>query len=346
MISIQYFNGLPLEYESFLIKKYESFFTSCRYIEIYHPGNEINHVLITENGSLIEVLMFEKKGDTITCLNKLGTIEQNIISEFTKFIFERFPTVKKIRILASYTSYSLNKMVLLDRNNDYIINLHSTINDYMSELGYHTRKNVNNRKSRLLKDYPNVKFVTRYGIEIDESIVDKIIQLNIDRMKFKGIIPGKDNTDKINIYDFSRHYGVVTYIEIDGVVVAGNISYIVNKSIFGHVLAHDENFSKYNVSKLSLLYLIQTSIEKEITKFHFLWGDNDYKKKFLGEPNLLYYYVIYRYYSLDYGFNKIKVVFVSALKRFRLSKYSKPLRDAIKSYRRKKMTVIRETEIE
>ena len=71
MITIQYFNGLPLEYESFLIEKYKSFFTTCRYLEIYQPGDEINYVLISENGSLIEVLIFEMKGDTITCLNKL-----------------------------------------------------------------------------------------------------------------------------------------------------------------------------------------------------------------------------------------------------------------------------------
>jgi len=336
MITIQYFNGLPLEYESFLIEKYKSFFTTCRYLEIYQPGDEINYVLISENGSLIEVLIFEMKGDTITCLNKLGSIEQNIISEFTKYIFEKFPAIKKIRIISSYNSYSLNKSVLLDRNNDYIVNLNQTMNHYLSELGSKTRKNINNRKSKLLKDYPDVNFVTKYGADIEESVVAKIVQLNIDRMNFKGIIPGKVNADRINIYNFSQHYGVVTYIEIDGVVVAGNISYILNKRIFGHVLAHDENFSNYNVSKICLLYLIQTSIEKEISTFHFLWGDNDYKMKFLGEPHTLYSYAIYRYYSLDYVFNKIKVVFAYALKRFRLSKFSKPLRDAIKSYRRKK----------
>ena len=342
MISIQYFKGLPLEYESFLVEKYDSFFTTCRYLEIYHQSDDINYVLITENGDLIELLMFEKRGDTITCLNKLGSIEQNIVSAFTKFLFENFPALKKIRIISSYNSYSLNKLVLLDRNNDYIIKLHPTMNDYMSELGSKTRKNINNRKSKLLKDYPGVNFVTKYGVDIKENIVDKIIQLNIDRMKFKGIIPGKVKTDNINIYNFSQHYGVVAYIEIDGVVVAGNISYILNKRIFGHVLAHDENFSNYNVSKLCLLYLIQTAIENEISTFHFLWGDNDYKKKFLGEPHVLYSYAIYRSYSLDYIFTKIKVVFAYALKRFRLSKYSKPLRDAIKSYRRKKTTLIRE----
>jgi hypothetical protein len=67
--------------------------------------------------------------------------------------------------------------------------------------------------------------------------------------------------------------------------------------------------------------------------------------KFLGEPHTLYSYAIYRYYSLDYIFSKIKVVFSYTLKRIRLSKYSKPLRDAVKAYRRKKTLVIQENEI-
>lgn len=342
MISIQYFNGLPLEYESFLIEKYDSFFTSCRYLEVFHPEEEINHVLIFENGILIEVLMFEMRGDTITCMNKLGSLEQNVVSEFTKYLFKNFPAIKKIRIISSYTSYNLSKSVLINKNNDYILKLQPTINDYMSELGYQTRKGINNRKSRLLRDYPNVKFVVKYGVEIEKSLVAKIVQLNIDRMKFKGIIPGKDDTDKISIYNFSQYYGVAAYIEIDGKVVAGNISYIINKRMFGHVLAHDENFSKYSIAKICQIYLIQISIEKNMSTYHFLWGDNDYKKKLLGSPHSLYSYAIYRHYSLDFIFNKIKFVFVFAIRRFRLSKYSKPLRDAIKAYRRKKTLAIQE----
>ena len=333
MISIECFKGLPLEYESFLIKRYDSFITTCRYIDIYHPDYEINYALIYENNNLIELLMFENRGDTTTCMNRLVHIDQNIISVFTRYIFENFPSIKKIKIISSYNSYSFSKSILLHSNNDYIVKLPSMIDDYLSELGHSTRKTIKNHKSRLLRDYPHVNFVTKYGIEIEESIIDRIIQLNIARMKHKGIIPGK-NAEIINTYKYAQHYGVVSYIEIDGLIVAGNIAYILNKRMFGYIIAHDERFSKYNVAKICQLYLIHTAIEKGLSAFHFLWGDNDYKKRFLGEPHLMVSYLIYKAYSFDYMIMKYKTILTRTSLVIRQSDLLKPLRNTIKSYRR------------
>ncbi|HEY6913044.1 MAG TPA: GNAT family N-acetyltransferase [Paludibacter sp.] len=336
MISIRYFKGLPEEYESFLIEKYNSYITTCKYNEIYHPDYEIHYVLIYDDSKLTELLMFENSGDTTTCLNKLVYIDQNIFSEFTKFIFESFPVIKKVIIIFSYISYSLNKSFLFHRNHDYIINLPSTMDDYLSTLGHSTRKNIKNYRSRLSRDYPQANFVTKYGVEIEESNIDRIIQLNIARMKHKGIIPGRDNNDKINIHKFAQHYGVVSYVEIDGVIVAGNIAMILNKQIFGFVIAHDESFSKYDIAKICQLNLIQTCIEKGVSTFHLLWGDNDFKKRFLGEPHLLTSYYVYKTYSLDYMITRAKTFLSHILLIIRQSELTKPLREAIKSYRKNK----------
>lgn len=336
MISIKHFRGLPVEYEPFLIERYNSFITTCRYNEIYHPDYEINYVLIYEDGKLTELLMFRNSGDTTLCLNKLVHIDQNIFSEFTKFIFSNFPVIKKVRIELSYISYKLNKSFLFHKNLDYIIDLPSTTDDYVSTLGHSTRKNMRNNKSKLLRDYPHANFVCKYGAEIEESNIDRIIELNIARMKHKGIIPGINSSDKVNFYKYAQHYGVVSYIEIDGEIVAGNISTMLNKRIFGFIIAHDENFSNYDVAKICQLYLIQTSIEKGLSTYHFLWGDNDYKKRFLGEPHLLTSYYIYKTYSLDYLATRTKTLASSALLAIRQSELMKPVREAIKSYRKNK----------
>lgn len=336
MISIKYFKGLPVEYESFLIEKYNSYITTCRYNEIYHPDYEMHYVLIYDNSKLTELLMFENSGDTTTCMNKLVHIDQNIFSEFTKFIFKSFPAIKKVKIELSYISYRLNKSFLIHRNHDYIINLPSTIDDYVSTLGHSTRKNIRNHKSKLLRDYPRANFVTKFGVEIEESNIDRLIQLNTARMKYKGIIPGRNNNDKINIYKYAQHYGVVSYIEIDGIIVAGNIAMMLNKQIFGFVIAHDESFSKYDIAKIGQLYLIQTCIEKGLSAYHLLWGDNDYKKRFLGEPHSLNSYYVYKTYSSDYMITRAKTLLSHTLFIIRQSELLKPIREAIKSYRKNK----------
>ncbi|MDR3651531.1 MAG: GNAT family N-acetyltransferase [Paludibacter sp.] len=336
MISVECFKELPLEYESFLIEKYDSFLTTCRYIEVYTPKYKINFMLVREDNKLIDLLIFGNCKDTSRCLNSYVAIDQEIIKACSNKLFEIYPSIKKIIISSSYKNYLINRSFLFDRSTDHIIDLPSSMDEYFSDLGRNTRQHLKNYKARLLRDYPEIKFETIYKADIDEGIIDKIVQMNIDRMIYKGIVPGKNNDDKINFFRYSQHYGCVAYIEIDGVIAAGCIATILNKKIFLQVISHDNNFSKYNVGQLCILYLIETSIEKGMLAFHFLSGDNEYKNRLLGKPHSMFSYFIYRAYSLDYYYSKIKAIVLRILIDFRLSKFSKPIRYAIKYYRRKK----------
>lgn len=335
MISVECLNGLPYDYESFLIDRYNSYYTTCRYIEIFHPTCDVNYILVREDDNLIDLLIFGNDGNTATCFNSLVEIEEHIITQCTKELFNTYACLQKIIINASYKSYNLKRSVLSLKCNDHIIDLPASLDDYYSMLGYHTRKNSKNRRVRLLRDYPNVKFNVKFGAEIDEPLVERILQLNIDRMKSKGIVPGSDK-DKDKIFRYSQYYGCVAYIEIDGVVIAGFISTILGKRIFGHVIAHDNTYCKYNPGEVCQFYLIQTAIEKELKTFHYSSGDNEYKKRMLANPHSMFSYILYRKYSFDYFYTKINVAISIAITDFRLSKYSKPLRDIIKSYRKRK----------
>jgi len=337
MISIECFKGLPVEYESFLIEKYGSYIATCRYIEIYYATYDVNHMLVYNNGNLTELLVFGNKGNTCICFNSLANLDKDIVPEFIKEIFEKYPVIKRIKIDASYQRYILKKSVLFFKSANHILNLPSTMDDYYLKLGSSTRQNVKNRKIRLLRDYPEVNFITKYGDEIDEVIIDKIIQMNIIKMKQMGKISGIDTTYRNNLFKYSQHYGCVAYIEVNGEIVAGSINTVINKGIFGHVTAYDTDFSKYNVGEICAFYLIQTSIEKGLTTFNFLWGESDLKRRLMAKPHLLFSYFVFRAYTFDYIFFKTHVFFSNVIISFKHSKYSKPLRNAIQFYRRKKL---------
>lgn len=337
MISIEFYKGLPIEYESFLIEKYESFIANCHYIEIYYPGYEINYMLIHTDGVLMELLVFGNKGNTSICFNSLAHLDQKIVVESSKAIFEKFLAIQRIKIDASYKSYELNKSVLFFTSDDHILDLPTTMDEYYSKLGRSTRQHIKNHKVKLLRDYPSAQFTTKFGAEIDEAIVDKIIQLNIDRMKYKGAIPGINNLYKNNILKFSQHYGCVAYIEVDGEIVAGNISSIIKKGIFGHLTAYDNNFYKYSIGEICAFYIIETAIEKGLSTFHFLWGESDLKKRLLGKQHSLFSYYIYRSYSFGFILSTIKSISTRTLTKIKLSEYSKPLRNVIKNIRKKRV---------
>lgn len=334
MISTEFFKGLPLEYESFLLKQYDSFFTTCRYIEIYYPTHDVNYMMVKEDGNLIDLLVFGNKEYTCTCFNSLVNIQQHIVDEFVKNIFRTYSFIKKIIIDASYTCYNLKNSFLSSTTNDHILYLPSNIEDYYRGLGSKMRRNLKSCQAKLLRDFPNVNFVTVFGSEITEETVNKVIQLNIERMKHKGVIPGKKDIDVKKIYNFSKHYGCVAYIENDGRMIAGNICYVLNDRVFGHVIAHDNNFSSYNIGYLCQLHLIKTLIEKGITTFHFLWGNSEYKIKLLAKPHSLFSYHVHRIYSVNLLLNKYKAKFLSYYVHIRSSSLAKPIRIAIKMYRK------------
>jgi hypothetical protein len=337
MISIECFNGLPIEYESFLMEKYGSFITTCRYIEIYYASYDNNYMLVYNNGILSELLIFGIKGNTCICFNSLVSLDQNILSEFIKKIFEEYPAIKKIKIDASCKNYDLNKSVLFFKSDDQILNLPSTLDDYYLELGTKTRKHIKARNVKLINEFKNVSFVVKYGGEIEKNVIDKIIQFNRDRMKHKGKVSGIGEIYKTNIYNYSQHYGCVAYLELDGSMVAGCIATIVNKKIYLHVIAHDENFSRYNVGEVCVFNLIHISIDKGLSTFHFLWGQSELKRRFLAKSHILFSYFIYRRYSLDYFICKLKINMLEFLNRFKQSKVSTPIRNGIINFR-KKMT--------
>jgi hypothetical protein len=301
---------------------------------VYYPDYDINYALVYKNDQLVELLVFGNKKDISICFNSLAYIDQNIISEFVQGIFAEYPRIQKIKIEASYQSYALNKSILFFKSDDHILHLPTTMDEYYSKLGRSTRQHIKNRRVRLLRDYPTAKFITKLGNEIDKVIIDRIIQLNVDRMKSKGTIPGIDNAYKNKIYSYSQHYGCVAYIEIDGKIVAGTISSIINKGIFGHVTAYDIEFNKYSIGEICAFFIIETAIEKELSVFHFLWGESDLKKRLLGKHYPLFSYFIYRSYSLNFIANNFKTILYRALTNVKRSNLSKPIRNLIKKCRR------------
>ncbi|MFT3752811.1 MAG: GNAT family N-acetyltransferase [Paludibacter sp.] len=335
MILFKCFNGLPIEYESFLLERYDSYITTCQYVQIYYPMHDINYMLVYDDNNLIELMLFGNKGSTATCFNSLVNIEQDIVERFTIELFMQFPSIKKIQIIASYKSYDLNRSFLNFQSDDQILDLPGTVEDYYLELGAKTRKHIKQRKERLIKEFESVNFVVKYGEEIEKSVVDKIMQMSTKRMKSKGRKTERCEITVNNTYKFSQSYGCVAYIEVNGEIIAGCIASSLNKAVYAHVLAHDEAFFKYNPGDACIFFLIQTSIEKGMSVFHFLWGKMEYKRRLLAKSNLLYSYSVYRTYSLNYVFSKIKAIDFNFFIRIKNSELSKPLREAIKSYRKR-----------
>ena len=171
MISIECNKGLPFEYESFLIERYDSFITTCRYVEVYYPTYDLNYMLVYRDGSLIELLLLGNKGTTTACFNALVKLDPDIMEICLKKIFEVYPQIRKIKIDASYVNYKLRNSVLFYKSDDHILNLPFALDVYTAKLGSKTRKHLKARNAKLVTEFSSVSFVTKFGTEIDRKSV-------------------------------------------------------------------------------------------------------------------------------------------------------------------------------
>ena len=61
-------------------------------------------------------------------------------------------------------------------------------------------------------------------------------------------------------------------------VIAGKIFSIVENKLYLHVIAHDNELNDFNIVNLILQDKIQFAFENNTYKFHFVWGECEYKR--------------------------------------------------------------------
>jgi len=338
MILSEIQKGLPTEYESFLIEKYHSFLTTCRYIQVYYPAHDINYILVKTDNELSDLIVFGIFGHTAYCFNSLVSMDQKLIENFTKLIFDQFSKLKKIKIDASYTEYQLKKSILIFKSDNQILKLPDTVDQYLTDLGQKKRKNAKARQRKLAADFKSIVFTVKFGKEIDGNVVDKIVQFNRCRMKSKGKISGINDEYENSIYKYCKHYGCVSTLELDGEMVAGSIGTLINKDIYMQVISFDENYQSYNVGEVCTNNMINYAIENKWTNFHFLWGRTEFKRRMMADSHDLYSYYVYRNYSLGYITERIKVSLNHLINNCKQPLFLDPVRKKIKNIRIKQST--------
>lgn len=97
-----------------------------------------------------------------------------------------------------------------------------------------------------------------------------------------------------NMYQLIARWGGYVVYRINGKIIAGTLVFIYGEQMYLSVIAHDDDYGKYNVGNLVLLKTIEWAIQSNIEVFHFLWGRCDYKVRFKSEQRNMYNVEIYK----------------------------------------------------
>jgi len=297
---IFYETGIPPDVEHCIEKIYQSSFCVIKYFELFQDYCSLNALVISRGTSdPIHAIVYAVSGKEINVLNELVEIEHEYVQYFADAVFNRYPAITtlnfnrlKSRIVNLHYPWRCWKT-----SQDIAIPLPPSFDIYHSQLGKQTQKHIKYYINRLHREYSNVAFHVAAAHETDASVIGRIINMNRLRMKDKNIRSGFDNVFEERIAEFCRYYGLVGTMSLGDKIVAGTICYEVGSQVYLEAISHDPDYNKYNVGQVCLYLTVKHMIERGAASFHMLWGENEYKYRFLGVKENLYFISIYRSYS-------------------------------------------------
>ena len=310
---------LPKDINAKLAEIYESPYSVLEYFQIYGKSNgkRLKTLYLFENDLLKHILVFIINKNKAILLNELFKIEANDILKISQILFDKYPNLNKINVnrFAANTSDKFFKFPCLITTaiNNAILQLPETINGYLDALGKQTKKHIQYYVNRINKSYSNFSFEIFETNNIFDKTIARIIEMNRNRITHKGKKNGIDSLYESRIIQFSKIYGLVGICKVDDAIIAGTLCYKINRNAFLPVIAHDDNYNKYNAGQICLFLTIQHLINSKIAFFHMLWGRSEYKYRFGAKDDNLYFLTIYKS-KAAYCINKTYYFFLGFVK--------------------------------
>lgn len=214
-------------------------------------------------------------------------------------ICENFTAAKKVvfsGVLSEESDLKWNKLTIRKpTTTDYILNLedYNTFDEYLSKMGPKTRRHLRYYRNRFQKKIKeenaafSVSIMDKAENEMQE-VAKQIYRLNELRCQQKGFKSGS-RTEWI---DVARKSGAIIFYHYNHKVIAGTIMTIVDDQAFLHTIAHDPEYNEFNIGNMVLQDTIRYAFDHGIKLFHFLWGDCEYKIRFLAKPYKMYDVII------------------------------------------------------
>lgn len=280
-----------------LAHQYHSTYCLPAYFAIF--GRPATHyaVLGTESG-VDDILVYHHEDRRIVVENSACTIKASSLAAFRDWAFATSPATSIHLSMFALDGAPPARSWCHPLANDAIVQLPSDADSYLSGLGRETRYNVRRYQRRIEKEHPRVAFTMTSGAAIEEPAILRIIDLNRARMAGKGHSSGIDEQYAQRLVLLMRECGLVVTAAIDGRIIGGALLSYVDNDYFLHVIAHDDQFGKYGLGRLCLVHAIEDLIGRGAERFHFLWGEDEYKTHLGGVSTVLYSLVLYRHRRL------------------------------------------------
>lgn len=276
---------------------YRSIFSSPVFHRIYgRKSGKVLTYVARENDEVRSALLFEAHGRRLRVLNETVVLDADEIESFARWAFSHFSQARSISFKAVHLSAGEFRLPFLRNrfSEDIVIALPGSVEAYFASLGQSTRKNIKRYLNKLNRDHACFRHTVLIDGEIRADHVHAIARLNHLRMAQKGKHSDYDEQECDRLARLVRESGMVSLVEVNGEIVAGEVCSRVERDCFCHVGAHDPRFDEYRLGLLSCYLAVCEAIRRGGREFHLLWGQYRYKASLLGEQRDLDYLTLYR----------------------------------------------------
>lgn len=333
-ISIQcYENDLPPFIGAALERLYGNLFSSLAYYKAFGGAENASAYVVREGKSIVCAWLFQRHGNAVRVINEGIHIDQEEVTRFVSYIFAAYPQVNVISFHAVRPQMADLPMPYQRFNclEDMVLSLPGSADIYLSSLGRSTRSYIHRYLNKLKRDFPSFSFQVLTTGEINAAQIRRIIDLNRMRMAIKGRESINDEDTTQRIVRLAAECGMVGVIMLEGRICAGSINYRVGNNYFLETLAHEPLYNDYRLGTLCCYLTICECIARGGHEYHFLWGQDEYKRRLLGVQRDLDDLVIYRSYwhMLLYGKLALQQVRNGAVRWLRVWVRAKRKRNSI-----------------
>lgn len=276
----------------------QSIFCSLPYLQVYGSLDKQTQVWVGRNqaGDITSVVVFEVRQRTARVINEVCSLKAVDLCSFAQDLFRRDSQLSAIVLHAVGWEdvplpYPLQKLVFSE---DFVLSLPLSDADYLASLSRHTREKIRYHLARSRRKQPSLQFRVVRGPLINHADITAVILLNRARMERKGRRFGMDSVEEGRLQAILHERGLIAIIEIDNVVCAGLLCTVSGTDVFMHVIAHDPKYDDLRLGFLCCYLTIQSAIAAHMTRFHFLWGQYDYKTRLGGKEQPLARLVLYK----------------------------------------------------
>lgn len=285
--------AIPDFAEGELDRLYGSDFTSLRFLRLKGEAEGAS-TYVSGNGNT--VLLYRQEGNTVRVLTYVLELSAAQVSDFSDFIFQRYPAAAKILFQAvaleasrvSYPSYSRIY------RSDVVLDPVPAADQYEGRLGKSVRKSLRYYANRLKREHPDFDLQVYDEANFNEADVREILALSRARIEEKTETWQYSARAIEDMITLLRQGGMVCVARIGGRLCGGNICYRFGDSYSFQSCGYDQRYAAYRLG-LYLCYVgIVEAIRRKARRISLGFMVYDYKLWLGGTARRLDRVVIYR----------------------------------------------------